>query len=129
MRGHFSSKHGELAIDAEIFLAPSSIFSNSVKIAGKRAYSYARKGNKIELKSRVVTIKVFEILQVNLPEIKFKVCCSKGTYIRSLVHDFGKELGTGAYLASLSRTAIGEYKLNDALEVSEICEDETLRRN
>ena len=99
---------------------------SAIKIKGKRAYSQAMQGKNIELKARKVTIKYFRLIKMNLPEVTFEVHCSKGTYIRSLVHDLGVKLGVGAYLKELSRTAIGKYKLENAMEVIEICEDETL---
>ncbi len=87
---------------------------SSVKVNGKRAYSLARKGQVPELKAREVEIKGFEI-NGEAPEMSFKVICSKGTYIRSLVHDLGQNLGTGAYLSALCRTRIGLFELKDAL--------------
>ena len=89
------------------------IFS-AVKVDGQRAYKAARQGKSIQIKSRMVEITEFEITRINLPQIEFKVVCSKGTYIRSLANDFGKALGVGAYLSSLIRTRIGSYKLSDA---------------
>ena len=76
---------------------------------------FRSKGNYAELKAVEVHIHNFEITGINLPEVSFKVVCSKGTYIRSLANDFGKHLGCGAYLSSLCRTQIGNYKLEDAL--------------
>lgn len=87
---------------------------SSIKIDGKRAYSLARKGKDVVLKSRVVEIKAFDITEVALPNISFRVVCSKGTYIRSLAHDFGEKLGVGAYLSELCRTRIGDYSLKNA---------------
>lgn len=84
------------------------------KTEGKRAYTLARQGVATNLKPVNVHIKVFEIIGVNLPSLEFRVVCSKGTYIRSLVHDFGQKLGTGAYLHSLCRTRIGSFRLDDA---------------
>jgi tRNA pseudouridine55 synthase len=95
------------------------IFS-AVKIEGKRAFEYARKNNEVKLNSRKITIRKFELLSFDLPEINFIVECSKGTYIRSLVNDFGKALNNGAYMSSLRRTAIGNYTVSDALSVKEI---------
>ena len=92
------------------------------KIEGKRAYHFARKGKEIELKPVEVFIHSFEITGIRLPEVAFKVMCSKGTYIRSLANDFGKALGCGAYLASLCRTRIGNYLLADALTPDEFSE-------
>lgn len=90
------------------------IFS-AIKVDGKRSYDLARKGLEPELKSRRIEIKAFDIIAIDLPEISFRVACSKGTYIRSLAHDLGQRLGTGAYLKSLRRTKIGDYSVNDAL--------------
>jgi len=84
------------------------------KIEGVRAYELARKGSDIKMAVNEVFINEFEITKINLPEISFRVVCSKGTYIRSLVKDFGEKLQNGAYLSVLCRTRIGEYKLNDA---------------
>jgi tRNA pseudouridine55 synthase len=94
------------------------IFS-AVKINGKKAYDYARNNEEVTMRKRKVTIYEFEITAINLPEVAFRVVCSKGTYIRSLANDFGQELGSGAYLSSLCRTAIGDYENADALTVEE----------
>jgi tRNA pseudouridine55 synthase len=93
---------------------------SAVKYKGKPLYELARKGLNVERKPRKVKIYDFQILDVNLPEVKFRVRCSKGTYIRSLVYDFGEKLGCGAYLKSLVRTRIGNYKIEDALTIEEI---------
>lgn len=90
------------------------IFS-ALKKDGKRLYEYARDGETVEIKLRTVHISEFEITRIALPEIDFKVVCSKGTYIRSLAHDFGKALGSGAYLSSLRRTKIGDYSVYKAI--------------
>jgi len=95
------------------------IFS-AVKIDGKRAYKHARKGDDIKLKSRIVTVDEFSITDINLPEVKFRVRCSKGTYIRSLVNDFGQTLNVGAYMSQLRRTKIGEYDVNNAQSIEEL---------
>jgi len=89
---------------------------SAIKVDGKRAYTLARKGSDHELKSRVVNIREFEITRIKLPEIDFRVSCSKGTYIRSLAFDFGKALGSGAYLSALRRTKIGQYSVENAVE-------------
>jgi tRNA pseudouridine55 synthase len=91
------------------------IFS-AIKKKGKRLYEHARKGEEVEIKSRQVEIKSFEILSINLPEIRFKVTVSKGTYIRSLAYDFGKALMSGAYLAELRRTKIGDFTVEQAID-------------
>lgn len=88
---------------------------SAIKKDGEKAYVLARKGKEVKLDPRKITIFSFEILSVQLPAIQFKVKCSTGTYIRSLAHDFGKALGTGAYLSQLRRTNIGEFSVDDAL--------------
>ena len=90
------------------------IFS-ALKKDGKRLYEYAREGEVIEVKPRTVHISEFEITRIALPEIDFRVVCGKGTYIRSLAHDFGKALASGAYLSTLRRTKIGDYYVNKAM--------------
>lgn len=89
------------------------VFS-AIKIDGKRAYDLARKGEDVEMKSRKTTIHYIKDIEIELPFIRFVVGCSKGTYIRSLAHDIGQELGVGAYLTNLRRTKIGEYSVENA---------------
>lgn len=89
------------------------------KIEGRRAYEKARRGEKFNLKANAITIKTFDITVIKLPEIDFRVVCTKGTYIRSLAHDFGQRLMIGAYLSALCRTRIGSYQLEDALSPNE----------
>lgn len=89
------------------------IFS-AIKKDGKRLYELARKGETTEIKSRTVTISEFEITKVALPNVEFRVVCSKGTYIRSLAYDFGKALNSGAHLSVLRRTKIGEFSVENA---------------
>lgn len=89
------------------------VFS-AIKIDGARAYNLARAGETVEMKSRKTTIFYIEDIKINFPLISFTVGCSKGTYIRSLAHDIGQELGVGAYLTQLRRTKIGEYSIEDA---------------
>jgi tRNA pseudouridine55 synthase len=93
---------------------------SAVRIGGERLYEKARRGEEVERRSRSVTIHEFEITAINLPEIAFRVLCTKGTYIRSLVHDFGAALNNGAYLSSLNRTRSGDFRLEHALEVMEL---------
>jgi len=93
---------------------------SAIKIDGERAYKKARKGEKVEIKSRIITIYSFELTEINLPKVKFKINCSKGTYIRTLANDFGIAAGVGAYLSELRRTKIGEYSVNDALSIDEV---------
>lgn len=88
---------------------------SAIKKDGKRLYTIARAGETIKIPSREVTITSFELPSINLPDIDFLVSCSKGTYIRSLAHDFGQTLNCGAHLVSLRRTAIGDYTLKDSL--------------
>ena len=92
------------------------IFS-AVKIKGKRAYDYARNNEEVVIKSKEITISEFEITKINLPEVNFRIVCTKGTYIRALARDFGETLNCGSYLSALCRTRIGEFKLEDAFEV------------
>ncbi|MFM6975325.1 MAG: tRNA pseudouridine(55) synthase TruB [Sphingobacteriaceae bacterium] len=93
---------------------------SAVKVDGERLYLKARRGEEVELKSRKVHINEFEITHIDLPEVHFRVVCSKGTYIRSLANDFGKALGCGAYLSKLCRTKSGNYSLENAFEVMEL---------
>jgi tRNA pseudouridine55 synthase len=90
---------------------------SAVKIEGKRAFDYARKNKEVTLKSREVIIHDFSLLNIVLPNIDFTVNCSKGTYIRSLVHDYGTILNNGAHLTALHRTQIGEFKVANAYSV------------
>ncbi len=93
---------------------------SAVKVGGKRAYKEARKGVKVEIKSRTVQIESFEITHMALPEVSFKIVCSKGTYIRSIARDLGEILGVGAYLAELRRTKIGEFSVESANTIDEL---------
>ncbi|MDN5199994.1 tRNA pseudouridine(55) synthase TruB [Fulvivirgaceae bacterium BMA10] len=95
---------------------------SAIKLDGQRAYKKARKGIELALKPRTVFIKEFTITNIKLPEISFRVVCSKGTYIRSLVRDFGNSLQVGAYMSELTRTRIGEYKLSSAYTLEEFIE-------
>lgn len=90
---------------------------SAIKINGKRAYDIARAGETAEIKSRKITISEFEITRIALPEVDFRVVCSKGTYIRSLSRDFGLALNSGGHLTALCRTRIGDYKLADAMSL------------
>lgn len=93
---------------------------SAIKVDGKRAYESARAGTEITLKSREVQVSQFEITRVALPEMDFRIVCSKGTYIRSIAHDFGQKLGVGAYLSALRRTRIGDYSIDDALTFDQL---------
>jgi tRNA pseudouridine55 synthase len=98
------------------------IFS-AIKKDGKRLYELARKGETTEIKTRTVTVSEFEITNINLPKVDFKVICSKGTYIRSLAFDFGIALNSGAHLSALRRTKIGEFSVDKGLSVDEFIEN------
>jgi tRNA pseudouridine55 synthase len=93
------------------------IFS-AIKKDGVRLYEHARAGETIEIASRKTTIHEFEITRIALPEIDFRVVCSKGTYIRSLAYDFGKAMDSGSHLTVLRRTKIGDYDVIDAVDVT-----------
>jgi len=99
---------------------------SAVKVKGRRLYKYARKGTTVDVPRRKVSISKFDPLDIHLsgmdgrpPEIQFRLVCSKGTYVRSLVEDFGQRLGCGAYLKSLVRIGVGSYRLSDALTVDD----------
>ena len=93
---------------------------SAIKIKGKRAFDYARSDEEIELKARDIHIEDFKISTDRFPELDFEVTCSKGTYIRSLAHDFGRELGNGACLKTLRRTRIGDFKVEDAWRLEDL---------
>ncbi len=93
------------------------IFS-AIKKDGVRLYEHARAGETVEIASRKTTIHEFEITRIELPEIDFRVVCSKGTYIRSLAFDFGKALNSGSHLTVLRRTKIGDYDVKDAIDIT-----------
>jgi len=93
---------------------------SAIKIGGKRAYKFARKGKEVTLQPREVEVKEFEITSLQLPELHFRIVCSKGTYIRSLARDIGEALGVGAYLSQLCRTRIGSYQLENALSIDDV---------
>ena len=93
---------------------------SAVKVDGKRAYDLARKGRDFELKAKPVEIYELELLAYDLPQIKVRVACSKGTYIRSLARDLGKALGSGGRLTDLQRTQVGDFRLEDCFQVSDI---------
>ena len=94
------------------------IFS-AVKIKGKKLYQYARAGEKINPKKRNISIFKFNILKIDLPKVFFEIECSKGTYIRSIANDFGKQLKVGAYLENLTRTNVGNYCLEKAISIDD----------
>jgi tRNA pseudouridine55 synthase len=92
---------------------------SALKVDGQRAYKAARKGLDIKMKTRQVVISEFEIEKIEMPEIHFRIVCSKGTYIRSIANDVGAALGVGGYLKSLIRTRSGNHKLEDAFQLDE----------
>jgi tRNA pseudouridine55 synthase len=94
------------------------IFS-ALKKDGVRLYELARAGETTEIKSRKITISAFEITNIDLPKVNFRVVCSKGTYIRSLANDFGKVLNSGGHLSELRRTKIGEFNVNNGITIDE----------
>jgi len=97
------------------------VFS-AVKIEGKRAYEHARKGNDVVIQPKRISISELEVLEFSPSEIKLRIVCSKGTYIRSLARDLGVALNSGAYLVGLRRTRIGDMSLEDAWDLKEFLE-------
>ncbi len=95
---------------------------SAVKVDGKRAYDYAREGQDVDLKSKLLVIDEIEVLDFTPPLLKIRVVCSKGTYIRALARDIGMALQSGAHLASLERTRIGDVRLHDCMEIDELIE-------
>ncbi|MBP5482294.1 MAG: tRNA pseudouridine(55) synthase TruB [Paludibacteraceae bacterium] len=92
---------------------------SAVKVNGKRAYDYARKGNEVELKPKLLVIDEIELLDCQLPYITIRVVCSKGTYIRALARDIGVALKSGAHLTSLRRTRVGEFKVENCISLEQ----------
>ena len=95
---------------------------SACKVDGNRAYDLARKGDEVELKPKTLVIDEIELLECNLPEIKIRVVCSKGTYIRALARDIGEALQSGAHLTGLIRTRVGEVRLEDCMQVEDFPE-------
>ena len=93
---------------------------SAVKVDGERLYKLARKGEVVERQPRTVTIDRFDITEVALPDVRFVVHCSKGTYVRTLAHDLGQQLGCGAYLTGLRRTAIGNFTADEAWSIEQV---------
>lgn len=98
------------------------VFS-AVKVKGKRAFDYARSGEEVKLQAKKIVIHEVEIENFDLPYIKLRVTCGKGTYIRALSRDIGEALNCGAYLTGLERTRVGEYDLDDAFKVDYFLEN------
>ncbi len=97
---------------------------SAIKKDGVRLYETARQGIEVKVDPRKITIDAFEITKIDLPNIEFRVACSTGTYIRSLVNDFGAALGVGAYMSALRRTKIGDFNVTDAIQWEDL-RDET----
>jgi len=93
---------------------------SAIKVDGKRAYESARKDKDLGLAARPVSVPVFEITRIEMPEVDFRIVCSKGTYIRALARDFGQALQSGAYMSALCRTRVGPHLLSNAHEVEEL---------
>ena len=125
----FNSEHSTDHITPEQLEAARQLFlgdidqippqHSAVKVNGTRVYKLAREGKTTELKSRQVQIKEFALTEIDLPNVRFKVVCTKGTYIRSLVRDLGEQLGVGAYLQELRRTHIGQFDVQDARSIED----------
>lgn len=92
---------------------------SAVKVNGKRAYEYARKGDEVEIKAKTLVIDEIELLEYDMPTIKVRVVCSKGTYIRALARDIGQALNSGAHLTALERTRIGDIKVEDCISIDD----------
>jgi len=95
---------------------------SAIKVDGKRVYESARKGIEVKMEARPVTVSEFEIKAFENPEVHFRIVCSKGTYIRSLARDLGEILGVGAYMSALTRTRIGDFRLEEAEELTSLIE-------
>ncbi len=93
---------------------------SAVKMDGERVYEKARRGEAVTVKSRLVDIYEFEVTDISLPHVSFRVTCSKGTYIRSLAHDFGRAMDNGAHLSSLRRTKSGDFRVEDAWQLDDL---------
>ncbi|CAG4998601.1 tRNA pseudouridine synthase B [Dyadobacter sp. CECT 9275] len=102
---------------------------SAVRVDGERLYKKARRGETAEIKKRTVTVSLFEINSSEFPILSFRIVCSKGTYIRSMVRDFGELAGSGAYLNSLCRTRIGSFQLKDACELTEFINKKRIELN
>lgn len=111
-------KQAAARFTGEIMQVPPA--HSAIKQQGKRVYELARQGKEVKLEPRRIFISEFSITSIQLPAIGFRVVCSSGTYIRSLAHDLGKELGCGGYLAALRRTRIGEFRVEQAQQMENI---------
>lgn len=102
---------------------------SAIKIKGKKAYELARKGKKVKLKPRKITIHSIEVMEYMYPDLKIKTVVSSGTYIRALVRDIGRELKTYAYLDELERTKIGKHKIEKAIKLDKLSTDNWKKYN
>ena len=102
---------------------------SAVRVDGERLYKKARRGESVEIKPREVTVKLFEVTTEDFPSIHFRIVCSKGTYIRSLVRDFGQILESGAYLSALRRTRIGDFSVSDSIPMDEFIQKKRTELN
>ena len=100
---------------------------SAIKIDGKRAYEYARKGIAIEIKPKTIEVKEIEVLSFSLPEVKLRIVCGKGTYIRALARDIGEALNNGAYLTGLRRTRVGNYDLNQVINLADFLKSQPIK--
>ncbi|MFZ4862824.1 tRNA pseudouridine(55) synthase TruB [Sphingobacterium sp. Mn56C] len=96
---------------------------SALKVNGERVYEKARRGEDVELKSRKICISEFDIVKVEMPKVFFRITCSKGTYIRSIAHDFGKALNNGAHLSELRRTKSGDFDVRNAWNLEELIQE------
>lgn len=113
-------KKATAAFTGEIMQIPPA--HSAIKKGGTPAYILARKGKEVKMEPRKITISVFEITKVELPRVDFRVVCTTGTYIRSLAFDFGNALGCGAYLSALRRDRIGEFTVDNAMDINQLTE-------
>ena len=111
-------KNATAAFTGEIMQVPPA--HSAIKKGGTPAYVLARKGKEVKMEPRKITISVFEITNIELPRVDFRVVCTTGTYIRSLAFDFGNALGCGAYLSALRRDRIGEFTVDNAMDISQL---------
>jgi len=100
---------------------------SAIKIDGKRAYEYARRGIAVEIKPKFLEVKQIEVLSFSIPEVKLRIVCGKGTYIRALARDIGEALNNGAYLTGLRRTRVGDYDLNQAINLADFLKNQPIK--
>ncbi|PSL07915.1 tRNA pseudouridine(55) synthase TruB [Cecembia rubra] len=114
-------KAAAVKLSGDIMQVPPS--HSAIKVDGKRVYKAARKGTEVKLEARPVRVSTFEITSFENPKVHFRIVCSKGTYIRSLARDLGEILNVGAYMSSLCRTRIGDFRLEEAKELEELIKE------